>query len=488
MANPTEPLRQGDLPDMKMPFWKIVGPGAIMVGMAVGSGELILWPWVTARFSAVMAWAPVVAVFLQIWLNLEIGRWAVATGESSLGSLARASKKIMYVYMGFLLVLATMPGWQRAAAAAIRFLVVGEKEPWLEGMGLPADSVWGRDWLWYIPITFCVWITLLGPKRIYSGVERTVTILVLVIFAGLLVVAVRIGTLQDVKDLATGVVNPTITLAGDFEFYRFFGAMVFAGAGGFGNLFYAYYLRDKGIGMGSRFPMLSVDIRGKTERADETGYSFPDTPENQQRFRAWFGFVKYDTWEVFGCVSLVTLFLFMFASLVALHPQPEGFGQGDVIWDLSRILGTTMGNYGRYLFLVIAIAALFSTILASTDGGIRMWTDLLHRGFPSTRRWSPGKMYVPLLFGLWPIGFTSMWYFETQQGLKTLDVFFISAAINGIAMAIYIPVILYLNLTHLPKSARPGVVNVFFMGCCTLVYGGFAVYLIWTKVGSWSSA
>jgi len=54
MANIIAPLRQGDLPDMEKSFWRVIGPSAIMVGMAVGSGELVLWPWITARFGAVM--------------------------------------------------------------------------------------------------------------------------------------------------------------------------------------------------------------------------------------------------------------------------------------------------------------------------------------------------------------------------------------------------------------------------------------------------
>ena len=315
MANSIEPLRQGDLPDMKKKFWQMTGPGAIMVGMAVGSGELILWPWIIARFGAVMAWAPMVAVFLQIWINLEIGRWAIATGESALSGLARASVKIMYLYMGFLIVLTGLPGWQRAVSATVRFLIFRGNEPWAEG------SVLGADWLWYLPISVLVWVVLLGPKRIYDGLEKIVTILVIVILVGLIVVAIKIGTMEHAKDLASGAIYPKIQLADDFPFYKFFGALVFAGAGGFGNLYYAYYLRDKGIGMGKRFPMLEVDIRGKQERADETGYCFSDTPENQKRFRDWFGFVKYDTWVLFGLTSIVTLFLFMFAALVALYPQ-----------------------------------------------------------------------------------------------------------------------------------------------------------------------
>jgi hypothetical protein len=480
MANSIKPLRTGDLPDMEKSFWRMTGPGAIMVGLAVGSGELVLWPWIIARFGVVMAWAPLLAVFVQIWINIEIGRWAIATGESALNGVARVSMKIIYLYLGFLFVLTMLPGWGRLTAATVRFLIFGSKGPWAEG------SMWGSDWLWTLPITALVWAVLLGPKKIYNGVERTVMILVIVIFVGLIVVAVKIGTVQDVQEMGSGLATfpPQIKLDEDFTFLRFYGGLVFAGGGGFGLLFYSYYLRDKGIGMGARFPMLEIDIRGKQERSEETGYIFPETPENKKRFRNWINYVIYDTTLFFGLASAITLILFMFAALVTLHPQPLGFGDGDLIWDLSDILGRAMGAWGRYLYLVIAIAALFSTILTNTDGGIRMWTDMIHKGFPSTQRWSPGSMYAPLMIGLWPVGFISLWYFETHS-VSILDFFFISAAINGIAMSIYMPIILYMNLTTLPKSARPGPVNIFFVTSGTLFYAGGALYMLGDVVGLW---
>lgn len=483
MANSIEPLRQGDLPDMEKSLWKMTGPGAIMVGLAVGSGELVLWPWIVARFGVVMAWAPLVAVLFQVFITLEIGRWAIATGESALSALARVSTKIIYLFILFLLVLTALPGWGRATAATIRFLLFG-----LDGPG-PEGSIWRTDWLWSLPITLLVWAFLLGPKRIYTGLERVVTVLVMVIFVGLIVVAVRIGTAEDLNAIASGVFTfpPVIQLDDDFSFLRFFGATVFAGAGGFGLLFYAYYLRDKGIGMGERFPMLTIDIRGKQERSNETGYIFTETPENKKRFRDWNSFVIYDTTLFFGVMSAITLFLFMFAALVVLYPQEQGFAENALIWSLSDILGSVMGTWGRYLFLLIAIAALFSTILTNTDGGVRLWTDLIHTGFPSTKKWSSGSMYLPLMIGLWPISFISLWYFETY-GVTVLDFFFISAAINGIAMAIFTPVILYLNLKYLPKFARPGPVNIFFVVCGTLMYAAFALYLIGTEVASLGAA
>ena len=50
MTIPIEPLRNADIPVRDASFWKMTGPGAIMMGLAIGSGELILWPWVTAKF------------------------------------------------------------------------------------------------------------------------------------------------------------------------------------------------------------------------------------------------------------------------------------------------------------------------------------------------------------------------------------------------------------------------------------------------------
>ncbi len=471
----TEPLRPGDLPDMEKSFWRMTGPGAIMVGLAVGSGELVLWPWITARFGAVMAWAPLLAVFLQAWITIEIGRWAIATGESATRGLARAWVGIIYLFLGIMLLLTMLPGWGRLTAATVRFLIFGADEPWPEG------SVLGSDWLWYIPVTLAVWAVLLGPTKIYNGVEMVVTIMVIVIFLGLIVVVARIGTMQDAREMAAGMLRPRIVLDEDFEFLRFFGALVFAGAGGFGLMFYAYYLRDKGIGMGQRFPMLEVEIRGKSERANETGYVFADTPANQQRFRDWQNYVIYDTTLFFGVASMITLLLFMFAALVTLYPQEQGFGNDDLIWSLSNILGAAMGRWGQYLFLVVAIAALFSTIVANVDGGVRMWTDLIHTGFPRTTKWPSGLMYVTLMIGTWPIGFFSSWYFETHE-VSILDFFFINAALNGGAMAIFTPTILYLNLRFLPKSARPGTVNIFFVLCATLMYAGFSVYLVGDKL------
>lgn len=76
------PMKENDLPKRETSFWRMTGPGAIMVGMSIGSGELVMWPWITAKFGAQMVWVALLGVFLQLWINIEVGRWAVASGES----------------------------------------------------------------------------------------------------------------------------------------------------------------------------------------------------------------------------------------------------------------------------------------------------------------------------------------------------------------------------------------------------------------------
>ncbi|MCB7129360.1 MAG: hypothetical protein J3T61_07470, partial [Candidatus Brocadiales bacterium] len=59
------PLAPADLPAKSMGVAQMIGPGAVLVGLSIGSGELILWPTIVAEYGPTMAWAPLVGVFLQ---------------------------------------------------------------------------------------------------------------------------------------------------------------------------------------------------------------------------------------------------------------------------------------------------------------------------------------------------------------------------------------------------------------------------------------
>src|ERR1043166_8014623 len=60
---------------------KLIGPGAIALGVSIGSGEGLLGPAVTAKYGAALLWVASASILLQMILNQEMIRYTVATGE-----------------------------------------------------------------------------------------------------------------------------------------------------------------------------------------------------------------------------------------------------------------------------------------------------------------------------------------------------------------------------------------------------------------------
>ena len=178
------------------------------------------------------------------------------------------------------------------------------------------------------------------------------------------------------------------------------------------------------------------------------------------------------------------MFLFMFGALVVLFPAGIVPEESRIIWDLALILEGVMGGWGRYLFLIVGIAAFFSSVLAVTDGGVRLWVDLLHTNFRFSHRFAANRLYLVLALGLSALAVTATWYFETHD-VTVLDFFFLGAVLAGFAMAGYVPMLLYMNLKYLPPVARPKPLNIVMVSIGAVTYISFAVFTVWSKVATW---
>ena len=104
-------FQTADLPPKARGFWKLAGPGAVLVGLSIGAGELIVWPRNTAQFGAGMTWAALLGIFLQFWINCEIGRYTLATGESIYAGFSRVSRHFAWIFIVLNVVGWILPGW-----------------------------------------------------------------------------------------------------------------------------------------------------------------------------------------------------------------------------------------------------------------------------------------------------------------------------------------------------------------------------------------
>jgi hypothetical protein len=133
------PLRWRDLPEAP-PWRQLVGPSVILAGLALGSGEFIFWPYITYRSGFVFFWACLLGVITQFFLNLEIERWTLATGESAITGFCRLSKAWGPVMLLLNILPWIWPGWATGAGKLLSWLIFG---PQLKAATLAIPLLWG---------------------------------------------------------------------------------------------------------------------------------------------------------------------------------------------------------------------------------------------------------------------------------------------------------------------------------------------------------
>ncbi len=465
---PLDDLKTSDLPEKTLPFWKIAGPGAILVGLSIGAGEIVIWPRIAAEYGGSMVWAAVVGIFIQLWVNFEVARWTIATGETVYTGYSRVWRGFAPLFILLTLVSWIAPGWGRASGLALKALLIG-------------PGGWGSDTFWTV-ITFgAVTLILFGPKLIYNSVEKTIEVLVAIVTIGLIAVVIAIGSADTWKELGGGLLNIGYKDPG-MSVKTLFIALVFAGAGGTANLFYTFYLRDKNIGMGGRLPQLQNPLRGRSETVPSTGFVVEDTEENRRRFSGWWNYVKKDQLLFFWALNTVTMMLFIFGALAVLHPKGIVPEKGTLIWDEAQVLAEVWGGPGRTIFLLVGVATLFSTQLALVDGVSRSVSDIVYTNFKGARKRTLSWWYI-LVAGIWIIAGCLITFVMEQMGVSELGFLFNAAYMGGFAMALYVPLTLYINRRFLPKFARPGGICTTMMILASLVYVGFAVSSIIWEIG-----
>ncbi len=295
----------------------MVGPSIMLAGLALGSGEFILWPRIAYASGFVFFWAALLGMITQFFVNMEIERWTLATGESALAGFSRLSWHWSWIFLILNIVPWAWPGWGTGAAQMGSWLIFGPVESIADG-----HTNYGAYYVQPLAIALlllCGVVLTSGPV-VYNTVERMQTFLVGLILVLVAIIAVatvrwdafaalfnqlwRVGGLPD--PIATGL--PMVDLLG---------AVAFAGAGGSLNLGQSNYIMDKGYAMGQYIGRITSPLTGKEEPIPETGFHFRHTPENMARWQGWWRAANIEHFFSFLMTCIVTLFLL---SLITYSP------------------------------------------------------------------------------------------------------------------------------------------------------------------------
>lgn len=450
------PLARADLPEPPMPrglSWiGVCGPGVIVLGVSIGSGEFLLGPAMFVKHGLSLLWVTLAAVFFQTVFNTELMRYTVATGEPVVTGFMRTpgGRKFwawFYAVLYFLQI--GWPAWAATAAGAIFFLFLGRLA------APPADAQ--AIYLIGIATFLATIIVLLMGRRIARTLELLNWVLVACILGGFFALALLYAPAHTWGAALVGFVGFDAA-KGAFSFLPdnldilLLGALVgYSGGGGVLNLTLSNWARDKGYGMGSRVGHIGGAVGGEKSRLEATGFIFEPDAANLRRWRGWWRIVRMDQWGIFFVGALLGMMLpaLLYVTFVAPGTDIKGLAIGAV---LAQTIGSSAGAWLGVCVAVLGAWILFKTQLDVIEGMTRSITDILWTGSARVRRAVDGDaraVYYAVL------GVVVVWGIVALKLAQPVMLLQIGANIGGVVFVICSLHLLYLNVRVLPEALRP---------------------------------
>jgi hypothetical protein len=506
------PWNAADLPQPPPLSWRhwtrLIGPGIVMMGIQIGGGEWLFGPEITARYGGGLMWIATVAIVLQVFYNIECGRYALYCGEPVLTGFMRLPPRPRF-WVGVVLLLnlgALIPGLSTHGAALLAALYLGHP---------PGESDrWLVTLLAYVCLGAIALPVLLGGK-VYNTLQALMTAKVLLVLGFCLAISVTLVSPANWWNVLSGFVkfgNVPVTdadgrdrVANVFVHYwseggwpvvavsqiAILGAFAgYAGGGGLANSTYSNFVRDKGWGMGGLVGAIPSAIGGRHVALSHVGTAFPPTAENLHRWRGWWRHLLTDQLALWapGCflgMALPALLSIEFARYSELSTAATKLEWSQAIISADGLrhapgLSTSVQEALWVITLLVGLLVMLPGQMSIMDDVSRRWTDAL---WTASRRVREGMqpqqvkwIYYSILgtYVFW--SFVCAYLFSTYGTPKLMTI--VVANLGNVAIGATSFFLLWTNLRLLPAALQPrwysrvGLLacGVFYLGLAGLVF------------------
>ncbi len=227
----------GDLPEPPRPGWKLwvglIGPGIVLAGTSIGSGEWLFGPAVTAQYGAALLWLALISILLQGFCNLTMMRYTVYSGEPIIvGGLRTWPGPWGWMTCWAIFDIASVWPYNASnAAVPLAALILGHlpqtdaDRALVKGLGMTVFV------LAFVPLVF--------GGTVYRMLEKIMTAKLVLVLGYLSLIAVTLVSWPVIRDVCTGfflvgtvpVRAQTIILERDFSIQQERGASVYRAQG-----------------------------------------------------------------------------------------------------------------------------------------------------------------------------------------------------------------------------------------------------------------
>ncbi|OGP92443.1 MAG: hypothetical protein A2157_19935 [Deltaproteobacteria bacterium RBG_16_47_11] len=469
--------RVGELPEAPKrgfrSFLQMIGPGAIMLSLSIGSGEWLMGPAAAVQYGPMLMWITTIACITQTFFNLECIRYAVYCGEPMMIGYNRLKpgRGLWGPIWIITCVVCIGPGWAITSATAWTAILINK-------MPDAADKT--TVMVWGIIITAIVLFILLWGRKVENTLEKISWAIVAFIVGSLIILIIGWVPGEAIWKVTKGFFSfGSIPEGADPVLLGGFAA--YSAAGGIFNISSSNWFRDKGYGMGKQVGFISGAIGGEKIAVAPLGIAFKPTAENLKRWKEWLHFARLDQWILFGFGCWLGMWLTV-TFAVGMIPQ----GTKVAGWAVAAYQGNAIRNFlgtpGWVWVQLIGFWVLFGTQLGVTDSATRQMADMMYNMFPNLRKFIKEDIRVLyyIIFAL-----VVLWVIMMVSVVKLpLTFILIQANIAGFVFVYGGIQTLVVNNKFLPKAIRPNWFENLMVMCMIVFYGFFTFFAMRKAFGT----
>ena len=440
-------LGRGELPEPPKNMSGIIGPGIVAAGVGLASGEFILYPYIASQVGLSFVWAALVGLITQFFINMEIERYTLATGETVLTGFSRLGRHWGIFFVILALLANLWPGWATSSATLVTYIAGGGSVRWIAVAMLVSIGL----------------ILTLSPV-VYRALEGAQALKVVAV-GGLILVASLFAIPAETWNATPASLANVRMPAADLGWALLLGALAYAGAGGGQNLCQSNWIRDKGLGMGCHAPRIVSPLTGEPVAHSGTGWRFDTTPEQLTRWRRWWRLANIEQLSTFVAISFATI---LFTSILALATLSGNEGLPRDISFLKiegTALAASVGPWFGTFFWFVGAFSLFAASLGIVDYTSRLAADVIR-----TVYWRGGReslIYAALVWAMVLIGCTII-----SSGLdQPLVLLVIAGCVAAFMMFVYSALLIVLNRRLLAPELRPSAVRIGALVWAVILFG-----------------
>ena len=399
---------------------KHLGPGFVLSAAIVGSGELIATTALGAQAGFITFWVIIVSCVVKVALQLEFGKHAIHTGESTMASLN--------LLPGPKIGKGNWSIWFWLFIQLFKFLQVGGI---VGGVALAMNIAF--------PVldvtTWAIVATLITSLLIYKGYYKLIekfSLLMIALFTVLTLSSLYFLQFtsfaiswDDIKEgLGFNLPPATVGIA--------LAAFGITGVGGDEIMYYNYWCLEKGY----------------------AAYTGPKeaTPAWEKRAKGWIRIMYIDALLAMVVYTIVTAAFYLLGAAV-LHSQgqmPEGY---QMVETLSGIYTQTLGPGAKSVFLLGAVIVLYSTLFAAAASWTRIFSDAFGQiGLINFYNLSVRKRTFAYMAWIFPISWCLLFIFIRLPVTMIL----LGGFVTSILLLLVVYVAFHFRYKRLPQSLKPG--------------------------------